>query len=1448
MDLRVHAKSLCLASLALVCVEANALTEFRWTNGLGTGLWNAPGNWSDSAVPNGADAKVVFPGSTAVTLDTGTETLFGALQISGNQQVSITATEGSALKPKNGTLGEGSNGVTISSGATLALHAPIVSDVRFDKWGVGTLECDSRISSTATGYPLIFSAGTNVFSGSAEISAPNGTIGFGNAGDGVYSPTFLRDRVKLNAKDVHMAVGGWCAACEVIQEGSEVEVSVDGSLVLNDKGINHVQRWTLVDGKQTIKDVVVGAKTDGNGSGVLAIKGGTFSSGRIEVRCGMFRQTGGEAVVAGDVVSSNVLGQIEVAGGRLEVQGRLVTKDALIEQTGGEIVTTNVTLAGNGVFRLSGGQLTLGADAESPLFTSAFQMCGGVVSLQGGCAIGRNQQVQGGGIVIAGSGNLLTVGRNAEISCSRRYEPFAITMKTGNSLKLNSISSRITAPLYLTLESGAKIAMPKSGEPYVRNVLVAHRLTVGGVEMAKGRYSGGLGWFDALGAASVVVPYVWTGTAGDGRWQTPGNWDGNVVPPNGATTCVDLSHASGETVTLDENVTVSCLVMNGVSGSRKLTVAGAGTLTIDVPAVAVGGLMVGPGREIIFDVDLLVGDHWPAFLGGGRITVKKGFPNSIDYMTPRVALDATLAFAGTTATANGLSFYTHEAEGCGRVVFEEGANVVTHHMVAGKNGFYGVAEFEQSGGAVTLNGGLYVTYSNGKVIDPERYTLCAGTLTVGTGVFLGNYLSGYWSDRRAGGDFYLEGGTLVTPKLVMEKNNNHYHLVTGTVRLGAGGFAYEHDDRNLKSRVPNSDHVYLYEPSICSTAPWASDLNMIFKAAGRPTVFDITGGSATLNAELSGDGDIRKIGANALILNGTNTLTGRIEVMAGTLTLGAHAKIAGSPTFVFAEGASISLLGEVSPTTALVVSQASDVYVPADTTITVRRFLVGGVEQAAGSHAVNGGTIVVAPQTSDDFVWTGGATGDWSAAANWTAKGVPQTASDAVDFGQSCLASETAIRLDTDISLAKLSYSHPQAGASLTIGAGGVLMFPDNAEIHVPAGNTLVFDCEIHAAGYLYKKGTGKVVFRGKVRSVTPPESLTSDTSFLYVSEGEAEVQGELAGLRLWVDAAGVLPNAPRAVIGAGAVLTNRTSVNIAWKGEEPRSGEVVQNGGRVDLSITTPNFEKVKCWAWGFTKGGRIQYTLNDGYFAMSASPWGNQMCWNRGYAQTFRFVQNGGEAVFRDFYMGDGAGSDHLFELNGGVLRLAGPFLTRADSSGQARIALNGGVVRLDFSGGEVIPSVYETMLGGVSVWEETDASKSYYLSSRVGGEGVIVHRGEGLLDFRAPVGIDGGIEVEAGRLALSAETSATNFVVRGGSLEFVNVSAADIPETSVVSIDRGAELRLADTGEIVVRRLYLGGQSRAAGVYGATAPRGGDYFTGNGTLRVLEGTEAGTIIIVR
>src|SRR4051812_35432032 len=99
---------------------------------------------------------------------------------------------------------------------------------------------------------------------------------------------------------------------------------------------------------------------------------------------------------------------------------------------------------------------------------------------------------------------------------------------------------------------------------------------------------------DQVQAASAT----WTGSAGDGLWQTPTNWDNGVPGAIGTTTNADVATFSGSpavdnvTVTLDANRNVAGITLNNNPGSTSSWVVGGAGPNGGNPLILTNGGMI----------------------------------------------------------------------------------------------------------------------------------------------------------------------------------------------------------------------------------------------------------------------------------------------------------------------------------------------------------------------------------------------------------------------------------------------------------------------------------------------------------------------------------------------------------------------------------------------------------------------------------------------------------------------------------------------------------------------------------------------------------------------------------------------------------------------------------------------------------------------------------------
>ena len=1427
--MKLKTMAILAAATAPAWLSASSAT---WTGSEGN--WNDNGNWN-AAYPSGANDVATFSKDATVTLDAAGLTDVSYLNVTAGT-LTLQGTGDAGLRV-NKAVAVYASGLVVGNAASLILDAPLTASMRFDKWYAGNLTIRSTVSSTvvddANAYGFLIGRGTNVVEGAGAIVASRSGLSIGN-GDPATAPTLLhlKDQASLDCQRLWLRVSTAASGpIEVLQDGDDTRVSV-------------------------VNEIRLGAQANATVPPTYRLRRGNLMAGTLEigkVSPGLYAQEGGTATVGRiSFTTNNVASRLELSGGCLSFDTYSLGARNTIALSGGVLETRHATISLPSCLELSG----------HPVIAP---VAGTVATLSPGMSVapGTHLGVAGAGTLepVSGTrpGDALTVdGAVFQIPRAttlkppaNAVEPWKVHVKNGGCFKVSYIDSRVDMPIDLELSDGGKVSFSHdTGRSiFARGVLVAHRYVVDGVEQAKGRYhaSNGGANIDGQPGASIVVPYVWTG-AGDGaNWSDGDNWDGGVVPPNANTTCVDLSRAAGGTILLSSDVTVSFVGFMPSGAARRLTLAGTGSLTVSGTAGYTSAFYVPADAELVLDVNLKRGANLMqpmSFIGGGRLVVRRSFP-TISGLPP-FAFDGDLVFSGSQAQidkwASGdaykiLSVFRMEVEGQAKILFEDGCDFNAWRIFESASGFLTPQEILQRGGRVTLES-VYLTRHNYADTSPFAYTLEGGELSVTqAGINLGGFYSASYNPRYAGGAFQMSGGTATVSKVCAECCETYCRLTGGVLNLGSGGFQKSNNTNNRDANggwFPNKDApLQLGGVTIHPTANATSALEARFTGFDGLTVFDLADGEFTFAQPTTGAGGFVKRGAKTLTFQGANTFTGEVVVEEGLVLFASGSSLDGVSSFTVT-GGRVDIQGSVSATPAcLNLASADSLVLGANSSFTVSRLFIGGVEQT-GVHTFGSGTVTVAP-TDEGNVWTASNGGAWSGAANWLNDTPPTVAAD---FSR---AAGQTVSVDVAASLTGL-VCRAAGTVTLTAGENGSLTFQPDAVIVVDQGATLVLDVDLALAGYLYKVGSGKLVVRRKVTSTQEPASLTADTSFFVTRAGETEFLGEAAGVRLWTVSNQTSGQTAKTVIGAGAVLTNYATVNAAWqlKGDGAVNGGVVQRGGLVDMTKMLPNFRQSNLFAFSNPSGGSGSYTLEDGTFRLSRTT-SSSFFW-MGAIGTFTFRQNGGLADLTGLRLAhdDGRQIGH-YVLNDGTLQLQ---TGMTFSTGDYTITLNGG--RVEVTGTTALfPAKNAVTLGGCVTFATADGVTAT-IPCDLAGTGTLVHEGPGTLRATAMLTGPASIEATGGALVLAQPVAATNIVI-GGEVDLETDNLLN-PATDL-AITSGGLLNLEGAGETVVRTLTVNGIVRGAGVYGEPLCKTcSGAVIGTGTLRVLEGHEAGAVIILR
>ena len=1391
---------------AAACLGLAAFaTDYTWTgNANDGGLWTTPGNWNqNTGYPQTSADYARFNKPATVLVNAGTVVDVGLVIVNtGATLVTLNGTEGSVLNPCKAATVNGSS-FLVQDDCRLVVNLPVSTAMRIDKWHGGEVEFTADVTSTASNNPLILDNGKITLSGSTVFSAANGSVGIGNYTNGDTATLELRDSSSLVAKEITtgISVNKSSAAGHIIQNGEGTAVSVSGGLALATAAGPHA--------KPSVYELNAGSLT----------VGGTLTIGsRDKAR---YVQTGGTSTVAAVTLAN---------GSAVSLRGGVMNSAAAPSVASDcSFGIENTTLA------LSGAALSTWDWSAYDVGPSAEVFLTGTSSL----SIPRSCSTFDMGLNI-GAGKTVAVAAGAVVSAPiGSTNAWKVTLNEGSVLKLNEATARLAVPLDLTVNGTGMVHMYSGSSSFgygFRGVVVAHRLVVDGVEKAKGRYVGtGNSYLNAGSvsgvndAASIVVPYVWTGAGADDNWNTAANWEGGSVPPSGSP--VDISRATS--ITLDSDVTVSCLVAMPNNIGRKTTVTGTGSISMGDSTAYSCGIYIPEGYELVLDVDFKRStSNVMSMMGGGRLTARKTIPGSQGFgsVYPLLAVDGTIALAGVKgilpytpgAANNFFNHYTPNQNTKGELLIEDGTEIETIRLSEGYPEFLHDIDVRQTGGVTTwTNCWLH----NVNVLNPDGavcYYLEGGVMNAPNGVLLGNDPQVSNGKSRPGGSLEMSGGTLNCKGIVGGCNQNYARLYGGDVYLSGDLSIDRLADAKISRRVENAITFYLggvtFHP-VGTYRTFASNSTICLTGKNGDPVFDVTDYNlAIMGGTIEGPGGFVVSGPNGrtFTAKGTYTNTGTIRLTGGanidiqTATLNGPTKLVvdhvSSVINIYAASGGSSCTILKSPDV-IVLAAASCLALGSGQALTVKRLVVGGVDYAAGTHAFGSGTVTVGAAPTS---WVVDGAGDLS----WFADGTTTT-------------------VDAATTLSSLAYDPVTEGNTNTL-AGAALTFADGANIHVEKGNTLVIDSDVVFGGKVTKTGWGEVVFNGSVSGCETPtaESDGTDPRWLTVREGGATFDGVVEGVRLMTCGAIDADDPPVITLKENCRVQNYGIVLTAWNVENAACrGETHQQGAIVDYSSAI--FDSVNNKSnWALThprRGGYGRYVLDSGELRSPASLH-LSFVWDSTVYGSFDFVQNGGTLVVPKNFAFAREYIDRRFSytLNGGRLELGGYFFAVADPSCNV-INLNGGTYASGSS--DFIRRESFTLNVGGEVTFEVASGKTLTLAADSIDAGAFVKTGAGALVLDGLFGLE-GLGVEGGAVTLTGRT----LPLLDGRAE--------------LAIASGSKLNLDYDGQAAFRTLRVGDRSRGAGVYSAAQGPGlvRKALGGEGTLRILEGSDPGFAITVR
>ena len=1380
-------------------------TDYEWTgNANDGGLWTTPGNWNqNTGYPQTSSDYARFKKSATVLVDAGAVVDVGLVIVNtGATLVTLNGTEGSVLNPCMSASVNGSS-FLVQEGCKLVVNLPVTTAMRIDKWHGGEVEFTADVTSTATQNPLILDNGKITLSGTAAFSAANGNVGIGNYINGDTATLELRDSSSLTAKDITTGISGdtSSAAGHIIQNGDGTKVNVTGGLGLSTAAGPHA--------KPSVYELNAGTLT----------VAGTLTIGSKDKA--QYVQTGGTSTVAAVTLATGSSASLR----------------------GGVMRSTAAPSIGNGcTFELDGGMLAIssGAHKWNGLLANYQISAGSTLGISGAASLSLESECStyDMGLEIS-DGATVTVASGARVSAPvGSTAPWKVTINDDSTLKLNEATARLAVPLDLVVNGTGKIQMYSSAGGFgggYRGAAIAHRLVVDGVEQAKGRYNANDSTFldagTAVGtAASIIVPYVWTGAGADDNWNTAANWEGGAVPPSGSP--VDISRAS--TIALNSDVTVSCLVAMPNNLERKTTVTGSGTISIGGDSY-VCCLYIPVGCELVLDVDFKrTTNNMMSLTGGGTLTCRKSAPNnqSGGSVYPLLVLDGKMVFDGlktlypyTGSAHNFINYNSAHPNTQGEVVIGDGSVISVGRLSEGYPGYLNSIILRQTGGTTTYDNFWMQNLIAQTPPESVAYILEGGEMNAPAGIYLGYTSQVSANSAYPGGSFEMSGGTLRCGAIRGSCNQNYVRLYGGDVYLSGNCSTYRIPDGYVKSRDENAITFYLggvtFHPVGTYRTFEASSTICLTGKNGDP-VFDVTDYNlAIMGGTIEGPGGFVVSGPNGrtFTARGTYTNTGTLRVTGGA-NMDIQTATLNGPTKIVVEHSSsvVNIYATTggNPCTVLkdpeviVLAAASCLSLGGGQALNVKRLVVNGADYAAGTYTFGSGTVTVG-----------------AAPASWEVNGVGDL---------SCEANGTTTTVDAATTLSSLTYDPLTSGETNTL-TGAALTFEDGAEIYVEKGATLVINNDVVLGGKVTKTGWGEVVFNGAVSGVATPTASSDETDprWLTVTEGGATFDGAVQGVRLVTCGAIDANGTPVITLMENCTVSNYGIVLTAWnEANAACCGETHQKGATVDYSTTIFDDLIYNNSNWALTQprsGGHGRYVLDSGelighnnFHLSFVFASGNE------YLGSFEFVQNGGTFTEPKNFMFSRvtSGVKFTYTLNGGRFEFGG-YLAGFTAPTLNVINLNGGTYVADAS--DTIKRESFTLNTSGTVTFEVASGKTLTLADDAAGGVSLVKTGAGSLTLNGVFDLD-GLDVQSGTVTLTDK------------LQHVVDGAADL------SVARSATLNLDYDGMATFKTLTVGGRECGAGIYSATQGRMSvrPLLGGDGALLILEGTDPGTVIRIR
>jgi autotransporter-associated beta strand protein len=887
-------------------------------------------------------------GTSDINLNANTLTVAGADTTSYSGVISGS---GSLVKSGTGTLTlSGSNAYT----GTTTISEGILSIASDSNLGGGALTLENAT--------LAVTGNTAIDNAVAVVDGTVGTINIATGNSVTLSGVISGNGVieKTGAGMLVLSGTNTYTGATLISEGT-LSIASDsnigsGSLVFNG-GTLDLTGSATIDNNVTLANGAAGQIN--TGTGISAVLSGTISGG------GNFEKTGmGTLTLTG---TNSYTGTLTVSAGTLSIasdsnigSGDLALNGGRLDLTGSATIDNNVTLAtatasqintGTGISAVLSGTISGGGNFE--------KAGAGTLTLTGANSHAGATTISGGTLSIAsdsniGSGVLVFVGGTLELTASATidndvsiYGASGIAVNTGVNAEL---SGDFTGSDNLTKTGAGTLTLSGDNSNYSGMIFVtAGTLAVSdSTQLGTGFVRLQYGTF-AVTASSTITSNINmvdstanTIATGSNDVTLTGNIDGGATLEKTGTGTLTLTGSNSYTGSTTISEGTLAIEGDGNIGTGDILLHSTLSVTSDGAINNYIQLFGDATLEITASEVLVDGEDNGAIVGSGNL-IKTG--------SGKLIVDVA-AYDGTTTLADGiLSISSVDGLGIGAVIFDGGSLDVTgdttldHYIELGSSGtvnvtatlltlngvISGSGDLTKTGtGTLALSGtntysgtltvdGSTLSISSGSNLGTGALNLTGGAALVVTGetdlansvslasgavsqidtesnvVTLSGVISGSGDlSKRGSGTLVLSGTNTLTGNLTVSTGTlsiaSDSNLGSGTLRLDGAALV-------VTGNTVIDNDIELYD----------DDSNSINTGAG--IVAEVSG-------DLSGNGDLVKVGEGTLILSGTNTYTGRTTVSGSGGTLQVEGSLDNTDVTVHS-GAALGGSGSIGGTVTL---------------------------------------------------------------------------------------------------------------------------------------------------------------------------------------------------------------------------------------------------------------------------------------------------------------------------------------------------------------------------------------------------------------------------------------------------------------------------------------------------------------------------------------------------